>query len=264
VRENVPVNHIFVTGNTGIDALRWASGLDVGFDDPEVQAAYDRDARIVLVTAHRRENWATGLAGIAEGIARLARSHSDVQFIVPQHPNPTVREKLGGALDGIDNVLLTEPLGYAAFARLMTRSHFVITDSGGIQEEAPSLGKPVLVARESTERREGVEAGTLLLVGTDPDRIEAEGERLLTDKDEYKRMAEAPNPYGDGRAAQRIVAALEHLRHGGEPPEPFGSGYGRAAVLAAAGYERWLDPVQVPPGERGIAEHPAPDALWPS
>ncbi len=264
VRENIPVSEIYVTGNTAIDALHWASGLEVPFADPHVQAAYDADGRLVVVTAHRRENWATGLTGIAEGVARLARSHSDVRFVVPQHPNPEVRQKLAGPLDGLDNVLLTEPLGYASFARLLARSYIVITDSGGIQEEAPSLGKPVLVTRDSTERTEGVAAGTLLLVGPDPDRIEAEGERLLGDEDEYRRMAEAPNPYGDGHAAQRVIAALEHLRRGGDPPHPFGAGYSRRSVLVAAGYEGGLDPVQVPPHERGKAEHPAPEQLWPS
>jgi UDP-N-acetylglucosamine 2-epimerase (non-hydrolysing) len=264
VREDIPVNQTFITGNTGIDALHWASSLEVPFTDPDVQAIYEGDERLVVVTAHRRENWATGLAGIADGVARLARSHTDVRFVVPQHPNPKVREKLGGPLGGLDNVLLTEPLGYAGFARLMARSYIVITDSGGIQEEAPSLGKPVLVTRETTERTEGVAAGTLLMVGTDPERIAADGERLLTDPDTYERMAKAPNPYGDGVAAQRILAALEHLHRGGEPPHPFGAGYSRRAVLAAAGYEAGLDPAQVPPHERGKEEHPPADELWPS
>lgn len=264
VHEDIPVNRIFVTGNTAIDALQWASGLDLPIPYPDVQAAYESDERIVVVTAHRRENWHSGLTGIAEGVARLARSHADVRFIVPQHPNPQVREKLGGPLGGLDNVLLTEPLGYAGFSRLLARCQLVITDSGGIQEEAPSLGKPVLVTRETTERVEGIEAGTLLLVGTDPDRITAEGERLLTDSDAYRRMAEAQNPYGDGRSAERILAALEHLHSGGEPPHPFGAGYSRRAVLAAAGYEGGLDPVQVPPHQRGKEEHTPTDELWPS
>jgi UDP-N-acetylglucosamine 2-epimerase (non-hydrolysing) len=264
VRENTPVNRIFVTGNTGIDALHWATGLDVAIPDPAIQALHDGDDRFVVVTAHRRENWETGLDGIAAGISRLASSHADVRFVVPLHPNPRVREKLGEPLEGIDNVLLTEPLGYAAFARLLARSYIVITDSGGIQEEAPSLGKPVLVTRETTERREGVEAGTLLLVGTDPDRIVAEGERLLTDAAAYQRMSTAPNPYGDGGAAQRIVAALEHLHHGGELPHPFGAGYSRGAVLDAAGYVGGLDPVQVPPHQRGAEELRPAEELWSS
>jgi UDP-N-acetylglucosamine 2-epimerase (non-hydrolysing) len=270
IRENVPEHQIFVTGNTGIDALRWASGLETPFRDPSVASVYDGHRRIVVVTAHRRENWDGGLEGVAAGVARLAASHPDVSFVVPLHPNPLVRQRLGEPLRKLENVLLTEPMGYAGFARLLGRCHMVITDSGGIQEEAPSLGKPVLVARESTERTEGVEAGTLTMVGTSPGRIEAEGERLLDDAEAYRRMAEAPNPYGDGRAAQRIVAALEQLRSGGEPPEPFGSGYERRAVLIAAGYQGGLDPDRVPAHERS-PEHDelSPDdreasKIWPS
>jgi UDP-N-acetylglucosamine 2-epimerase (non-hydrolysing) len=271
VRENVPEHQIFVTGNTGIDALRWASGLEAPFRDPAVAAAHDADQRIVVVTAHRRENWDGGLAGIAAGITRLAASHPEVRFVVPLHPNPLVRQQLGKPLGGLDNVLLTEPMGYAAFAHLLGRCHLVITDSGGIQEEAPSLGKPVLVARDSTERTEGVEAGTLALVGTSPDRIADEADRLLDDRAAYDQMAQAPNPYGDGGASARIVAALEHLHHGGEPPRQFGSGYDRAAVLAAAGYSGGLDPSRVPAGERGSEEDElgpevdrAATELWPT
>ena len=262
VREQIPADQVFVTGNTGIDALHWASGLDVPFEDPAVQEVYDGDERVVVVTAHRRENWERGLTGIAEGVARLAGAHPDVRFVLPMHPNPTVREKLTGPLDAIANVVLTEPLAYASFARLQGRSYFVITDSGGIQEEAPSLGKPVLVARETTEREEGLAVGTLRLVGTDPERIVSEGERLLTVRAAYEEMARAPNPYGDGHAAERIVAALDHLRRGGEPPHPFGAGYNRHAVLAAAGYEQTLDPRQVPPHERGRPGPPVAGSIW--
>lgn len=235
VRENVPVGQVFVTGNTGIDALRWAAGIDVRFANPDLQALHDGDRRIVVITAHRRENWGDGLRGIAEGIARLARAQREVSFVLPVHPNPRVREVLTERLTGLDNVLLTEPLGYATFARLLGRSHLVITDSGGIQEEAPSLGKPVLVTRERTERTEGIEAGTLRLVGTDPEAIFAEGTRLLDSEVAYAEMAEAPNPYGDGRAAARTVAALEHLLLARDAPAPFGPGYSRAAVTLAAG-----------------------------
>jgi UDP-N-acetylglucosamine 2-epimerase (non-hydrolysing) len=244
INENTPVEQVFVTGNTGIDALRWASGLDCRFDDPRLQAVYDSDDRMVIVTAHRRENWSSGLDGIAAGVGRLARSHPEVHFVVPLHPNPLVREKLGDPLRELDNVLLIEPLGYAHFARMLARCHFVITDSGGIQEEAPSLGKPVLVTRESTERNEGVDAGTLLLVGTDPDKIVFDGERLLTDAEAYAAMSEAENPYGDGRAADRIVAALEHLLHGANAPVPFGPGYSRRAVIRAAGHDGPVESVE--------------------
>ena len=236
VRENVPIGQIFVTGNTGIDALQWASTIDVKFANPALQALHDSDRRIVVVTAHRRENWGAGLAGIAEGVRRLADAEPEARFVLPLHPNPKVREALAERLSDLANVLLTEPLGYATFARLLARSHMVITDSGGIQEEAPALGKPVLVVRETTERTEGVEAGTLRLVGNDPERIFSAGSQLLNDPVAYAEMAEATNPYGDGRAADRIVRALEHVLLGGEPPEQFGPGYSRAAVAHAAGF----------------------------
>jgi UDP-N-acetylglucosamine 2-epimerase (non-hydrolysing) len=252
VRENVPVSQVFVTGNSGIDALQWASKMDVDFADPKLQEIHESDARVVVVTAHRRENWGDGLRGISAGVARLAAAHPDDRFVLPVHPNPRVREVLVECLDGLDNVLLGEPLGYATFSRLLRRCHLVITDSGGVQEEAPSLGKPVLVARETTERTEGLEAGTLRLVGTDPERIFVEGNRLLDDPVAYSEMAEAENPYGDGHAAERIVAALEHLLLGGESPSPFGSGYTRSAVAQAAGFE----PTELPQLDSliGVAE----------
>ncbi|MGH2924360.1 MAG: non-hydrolyzing UDP-N-acetylglucosamine 2-epimerase [Solirubrobacterales bacterium] len=271
IRENIPEHLVFVTGNTGIDALRWASELDAPIQDPAVAGAVAADRRIVVVTAHRRENWNGGLAGIAAAIAALADSHPETDFVVPLHPNPLVRQRLGRRLEKLGNVLLTEPMGYATFARLLRRCHMVITDSGGIQEEAPSLGKPVLVVRDSTERTEGVEAGTLDLVGTDPDRIVEQGARLLDDPGAYDRMAEARNPYGDGKAADRIVAALNHLRTGDDPPRQFGCGYERRAILEAAGYPGGLDPVSIPADERdakhderGPAEDGAESELWPT
>jgi UDP-N-acetylglucosamine 2-epimerase (non-hydrolysing) len=261
-REDIPVEQVFVTGNTGIDALQWASAIDVRFANPELQALHDSDSRIVVITAHRRENWGDGLRGIAEGIARLARDQQDTHFVLPVHPNPRVREVLTERLTGLDNVLLTEPLGYATFARLLGRAHLVITDSGGIQEEAPSLGKPVLVTRETTERTEGLAAGTLKLVGTDPEVIFVEGKRLLDSDEAYAEMASAANPYGDGRAAARIVAALEHLLLGGEPPAPFGPGYSRAAVSLAAGFEPTagsaLGQLEAALGEMAPQREPAP------
>ncbi len=237
IKENVPIGQVFVTGNTGIDALQWAATIDVQFANPKLQELYESDKRIVVVTAHRRENWGTGLGGIAEGIRRLADADPEVHFVLPLHPNPAVREAMTSQLSDLENVLLTEPLGYATFARLLGRCHLVITDSGGIQEEAPSLGKPVLVARETTERTEGVEAGTLRLVGNDPDRIYDNGMELLNDPIAYAEMAEAANPYGDGHAADRIVRALEHVLLGGEAPSPFGPGYSRAEIARAAGFD---------------------------
>jgi UDP-N-acetylglucosamine 2-epimerase (non-hydrolysing) len=255
VRENVPANQVFVTGNTGIDALQWAAGLDVPIRDPRVAELLERDDRIVLVTAHRRENWGGGLAGIAEGVGRVAKSHPDVRIVVPLHPNPRVRDEVAPALEPLPNVLLTEPLKYTTIARVLARCTLVITDSGGLQEEAPSLGKPVLVARESTERTEGVGAGTLRLVGTDPDHIELAAQRLLDDDDEYREMASAVNPYGDGRAAERIVAAHEHVLTGTNPPTAFGAGYTRLAVLTALGYDAWLRPLEDESVDESWSEH---------
>jgi UDP-N-acetylglucosamine 2-epimerase (non-hydrolysing) len=235
VRENVPIKQIYVTGNSAIDALNWASSLDVPFVNPKVQEMYDGKRRLVLVTAHRRENWGDGLQGIGEAVASLARRHTDVAFVLPLHPNPRVRASLRPLLDALENVLLCEPVSYGEFARLLARCDLVITDSGGIQEEAPALGKPVLVTRDVTERTEGVDAGTLALVGTDPARIVTVASRLLNDPAAYAAMAEAPNPYGDGKAAERIVAALDYLHAGGMAPAPFGTSLDRRAVLAATG-----------------------------
>jgi UDP-N-acetylglucosamine 2-epimerase (non-hydrolysing) len=235
VRENVPIKQIYVTGNSAIDALEWASGLNVPFVNPKVQEMFDSGRRLVLITAHRRESWGDGLQGIGEAIARLAATHPDVAFVLPLHPNPRVRSTLRPLLEKLPNVLLCEPVSYGEFARLLGRAHLVITDSGGIQEEAPALGKPVLVTRDVTERTEGVDAGTLALVGTDADRIVDVAGHLLTDRAAYTAMAEAPNPYGDGKAAERIVAALAYLHAGGAAPAPFGTSLDRRAVLAATG-----------------------------
>jgi UDP-N-acetylglucosamine 2-epimerase (non-hydrolysing) len=251
VRENIPANQIYVCGNTGIDALQWAARLDVPFDDPRLAELVESDARVVVVTAHRRENWGDGLRGIAEGIARIASRRPELRFVLPLHPNPRVRADLTPVLEPLESVLLTEPLHYAAMARLLARCHLVITDSGGLQEEAPSLGKPVLVTRDSTERTEGIDAGTLRIVGTDPDRIASEAARMLDDPAAYAEMASAVNPYGDGHAAERIVAQLEHMVTGADPPQPFGCGYSRSAILQAIGADGWLQ--QLPeqdPGER--------------
>ncbi|MDX6387190.1 MAG: hypothetical protein QOD85_992, partial [Gaiellaceae bacterium] len=218
VRENVPIKQIYVTGNTAIDALYWAAKLEVPFVNPRVQEIFDSGRRLVLVTAHRRESWGDGLQGIGEAVARLAKAHPEVAFVLPLHPNPRVRSTLRPLLESLQNVLLCEPVSYGEFARLLARCHLAITDSGGIQEEAPALGKPVLVTRDVTERSEGVDAGTLALVGTDPDRIFSVAHALLNDPIAYRAMADAANPYGDGRAAGRIVAALEYLHAGGAAP----------------------------------------------
>ena len=186
------------------------------------------------MTAHRRENWNGGLARVAEAIGRLATEWPDVRFAVSLHPNPLVRRELGEPLVGYSNVICSEPLAYAQFARLLARASLVITDSGGIQEEAPSFGVPVLVARESTERAEGIESGALRLVGTDVERIVTEAARILGNP-RASAVDPAANPYGDGRASERLVAALEYLGGRGPAPERFGPGFSRMAVLARPG-----------------------------
>ncbi len=213
LRENTPDDAIVVTGNTVIDALlRVTARLDA---DPALSAAQAarfpmlRDGRrLVLITGHRRENFGGGFERICQAIARLAQHFPDTDFLYPVHLNPNVREPVNRLLQGIGNVHLIEPQDYLPFVWLMSRSHVILTDSGGIQEEAPSLGKPVLVMRDTTERPEAVEAGTVKLVGTDLEGIVDGVSTLLLDDDAYRRMSFAHNPYGDGRACERIVDAL--------------------------------------------------------
>lgn len=209
--ENIDASRIHVTGNTVIDALHWvteriaqepalASGL------AELERRFS-GKRIIGVTSHRRENFGEGMQGIAGAIRRIA-ARDDVAVIFPVHLNPNVRSVMNEALAGLDNVAMIEPLDYPHFARLIGLSEVMLTDSGGVQEEAPALGKPVLVMRETTERPEGVTAGTAKLVGTDADRIVTEISTLLDDKETYEAMARAHNPFGDGKAAQRIVELI--------------------------------------------------------
>lgn len=209
--ENVDPARVHITGNTVIDALHWVTraiaerpALASGLSELERRFA---DKRIIGVTSHRRENFGGGLEAIAEAIRRIA-ARPDVALIFPVHPNPNVRAVMNGALAGLDNVALIEPLDYPHFARLLSIADLMLTDSGGVQEEAPALGKPVLVMRETTERPEGVSAGTAKLVGTDADRIVTEISTLLDDSSAYEAMARAHNPFGDGHAARRIVELL--------------------------------------------------------
>ncbi|MEL6344768.1 MAG: UDP-N-acetylglucosamine 2-epimerase (non-hydrolyzing) [Myxococcota bacterium] len=216
--EHLPEEHIYVTGNTVIDALLWVRDRLPAQPDPEEQRAYGpiadlvsgSDARIVLVTGHRRESFGGGFEQICAGLKAIAERHPDTHIVYPVHLNPRVQEPVHRLLGGVGNIHLIGPLSYRPFVRLMNRCHLILTDSGGIQEEAPSLGKPVLVMRDVTERPEGVESGTVKLVGTDTDRIIAEADRLLTDTDAYETMHRAHNPYGDGNAAARIVDALRN------------------------------------------------------
>ncbi|MXP10895.1 non-hydrolyzing UDP-N-acetylglucosamine 2-epimerase [Pseudoblastomonas halimionae] len=209
--ENVDPAAIHVTGNTVIDALHWVT--DRIEREPELADALDdlktrfSGKRIIGVTSHRRENFGGGLEAIAEAIRRLA-ARDDVALIFPVHPNPNVRAVMEEALSGLENVAMIPPLDYPNFAHLLSLADIMLTDSGGVQEEAPALGKPVLVMRDTTERPEGVAAGTARLVGTDADTIVAEVEHLLDDSDAYEAMARAHNPFGDGNAAERIARLI--------------------------------------------------------
>ncbi|MEO6867194.1 MAG: UDP-N-acetylglucosamine 2-epimerase (non-hydrolyzing) [Gaiellales bacterium] len=238
IREGVPSSQVFVTGNTGVDAIKWAAALDVTSDSDDLEAVLASKRRIVAITAHRRENWNGGLHRIGRAVQQLADVFPEVQFVAPLHPNPIVQNELGTMLLGRSNILTIPSLAYWSFARLLARAELVLTDSGGIQEEAPSLGTPVFVARDSTERMEGVDAGCIELVGSDTDRIVAAISRVLNDPVAHHRMVASGNPYGDGRAAERICGALAHISDAdAPPPHPFGPGYDRRMVLAAGGLD---------------------------
>lgn len=221
LRSGIPAQNILVTGNTVIDALLWTVRQRIPYGDQALEDLGASDAPVLLVTTHRRESWGERMQGVANAVARLARTYPDLVVVLPVHPNPVVREALLPALRGQPNVLTVEPMSYGAFAQLLLRSKIVLTDSGGIQEEAPSLGKPVLVLRDTTERPEGVLAGTVRLVGTDPERVYAEVGELLGNTKSYDAMAGAVNPYGDGRAADRTVGAIEHMFGLRARPAPF-------------------------------------------
>ena len=208
LREGVNEENIFVTGNTVIDALHQTVKNDFTFDNELIENIDYNSKRIILVTTHRRENLGEPMRHVYRALKRLIDNFSDIEIIFPVHRNPKVREVVNSELGNLERVHLIEPLDYEPFANIMNRSTLILTDSGGVQEEAPSLGKPVLVLRDTTERPEAVDAGTVKLIGTDSERVYHEAERLLTDKIEYKRMSEAHNPYGDGFAAKRIVDTL--------------------------------------------------------
>lgn len=222
--ENIAADHIWVTGNTVIDALHWVTArikanpeLAAGLDAHLHEAGYDVSRltggrRLVLITGHRRENFGAGFLSMCRAIKALTERYPQVDFVYPMHLNPNVRRPIhdvfGPDLIDLGNMHFIEPLEYLSFVHLMAKSHIVLTDSGGIQEEAPGLGKPVLVMRDTTERPEAVTAGTVKLVGTDFDRIVSEVTTLLDKPSAYRRMSQAVNPYGDGHACERIVDAL--------------------------------------------------------
>ena len=211
LREGIDPADVVITGNTVIDALLHAVDHEVPFTDPRLREAAASGRPILLVTTHRRENWGGAMENVGRALRRIAREHAGMTIVLPAHRNPIVREAVLPHIRDLANVIITEPLPYGEFTRLMAGAKIVLTDSGGVQEEAPSLGKPVLVMRENTERPEAVEAGTVRLIGTGEARIVDEVSHLLDSTSAYEAMANAVNPYGDGRAAQRGVAAIEHL-----------------------------------------------------
>jgi UDP-N-acetylglucosamine 2-epimerase (non-hydrolysing) len=211
--EGIPAERIFVTGNTGIDAvLHVARSLEQGSLAGGQWPWLDPRRKLIVVTAHRRESFGDGIERICTALERLSR-RDDVQIVYPVHRNPNVLNPVTARFERNPNVVLLEPLDYRHFVDLMRRCYLLITDSGGIQEEAPSLGKPVLVMRDCTERPEAVEAGTVKLVGTDPERIAGEAASLLEDESRYQEMARIHNPYGDGRASERIVGTIRRHLH---------------------------------------------------
>ncbi|WP_136487191.1 UDP-N-acetylglucosamine 2-epimerase (non-hydrolyzing) [Vibrio sp. H11] len=216
IRENYHVDNVFVTGNTVIDALLMTKEkIDTNPKLKEEIALnfpfLDKEKKLILVTGHRRESFGSGFERICKALAKVSQIHPNVQIIYPMHLNPNVREPVNRILSHIDNVFLIEPQQYLPFIYLMDRSHIILTDSGGIQEEAPSLGKPVLVMRDTTERPEAVRAGTVKLVGTDEDKIVNSISQLLGDDDFYFNMSIANNPYGDGSACKKIINILSSL-----------------------------------------------------
>jgi len=223
--EGTKKDKIFVTGNTVIDALHKTVTDDFKFDDEKLANIDYENKRIILVTTHRRENLGEPMRHVYKALKDIVNEFDDVEIVFPVHKNPKVREVVNEELGDIKAVHLIDPLDYEPFANLMHRAFLVLTDSGGIQEEAPSLGKPVLVLRDTTERPEAVKAGTVKLIGTERQKVYEETKYLLTDHDEYQRMANTCNPYGDGKASKRIIEAiLYHYGLSQEKPDSFIAG----------------------------------------
>lgn len=223
LKEGVDRARIFVTGNPVIDALYQA--LEQPYHlDPAISRAFRDNKRVILLTTHRRENLGAPLQGVYMALREVLLAHPDVGVVFPVHKNPAVRREVNSILRGVERVYLTEPLDYLPFINVMKMSYLVLTDSGGIQEEAPALGKPVLVLREVTERPEAVAFGTARLIGTDLRKVEYEVNHLLDDEDAYLRMSNAVNPYGDGIAARRIIQAINFYFGMGPAPVDFSPG----------------------------------------
>lgn len=212
LKEGYPEEKIFITGNTVIDALQYAVKEDYEFAIPLLNEIDFKNKKVILLTSHRRENIGKPMENIFSAVRDITLKHEDVEVVFPIHLNPKVREIAYKVFEGNNRIHLIEPLDYEPFTNLMARVHMVVTDSGGLQEEAPSLGKPVLVIREETERPEGIEAGTAKLVGTSYDKVYKEMDLLLSNQEEYNKMANAVNPYGDGKASERIVDII--LKYG--------------------------------------------------
>jgi UDP-N-acetylglucosamine 2-epimerase (non-hydrolysing) len=211
-KEGIPESAITVTGNTGIDAVLYVKEeLEAGRLTAPDWKWLDSGRKLIVVTAHRRENFGDGIANLCLALRRLAQ-REDAQIVYPVHPNPNVIGPVRESLGSIPNIVLLEPLGYVPFVDLMRRAHLLLTDSGGVQEEGPSLGKPILVLRNKTERPEAVRAGTVRLVGTDPNRIVSSATKLLDDAEEWASMSRVHNPYGDGQASQRIAEFILSFR----------------------------------------------------
>ncbi len=211
LKENIGPEGIFVTGNTVIDALLMVADKPYEFEDETLRSIDFAGRRVITVTCHRRENLGGNMAEIFSAVADIAREFDDVEVVYPVHLNPKVRSEAAEYLEGLPNVHLIEPLTYQPFVNLMAKSFFILTDSGGMQEEAPALGKPVLVVRRETERPEAIEAGTARLAGVKRETIYSMAKELLTDAEAYHAMAHAVNPYGDGHACERILAAIRTL-----------------------------------------------------
>jgi UDP-N-acetylglucosamine 2-epimerase (non-hydrolysing) len=209
LREAVSPKNVFVTGNTVIDALQSIARGRFAFTDPVLSAIPFSRRRVICVTTHRRESFGSPMRNVLKALRRIAEHYADVEIVLPVHYNPSVRQQVFRLLSGVERVHLVDPLGYEAFVHLMKRSYLVLTDSGGVQEEAPSLGKPVLVLRDTTERPEGIRAGTARLVGTNSDTIFNAAAKLLDHLRAYRAMAQAVNPYGDGKASARIARVLQ-------------------------------------------------------
>ena len=235
LRENVASGSVVITGNTVIDALLWTVARDRPFTDPRLQSIEQDGRPVLLVTAHRRESWGEPMRRVAHALVEISRLLPELHIVLPAHRNPVVRETLLPILEDSPNILVLEPLPYPDFTRLLSICTVVVTDSGGVQEEAPSLGKPVLVMRESTERPEGVDAGTARLVGTSQRAIVDAVHSLIRDPAAYRAMARAINPYGDGLAARRTVDALGAYFDVGLAPEPFDPAVQRRELRALDG-----------------------------